>query len=309
MRNKSRVSAVVILTLVLALSPLTGLAQDQDGSVESAGTIFQFGTDAKSLAMGGSFVAVADNYSATYWNPAGLSQVKGAKLGGMNLKPYDISKLNFTYFGGAYTFEGVSIGGAYGGFNAPLDDAYQHTGQYSSYSENMFLLSTAFGIGFADIGANVKRYSFGDAAGYGFDVGILASFNSFRFGLSAADIGGSRVGDVGTTGSTVDPSYRLGAAFPIMDAFLLSAQLDLIGDQQVVRAGMEIKPFEQLALRAGVAVPGDRGLSISGGAGLSLAGLQVDVAWVQNNTGFADQAGNTLVLSAGFQFGAGQMTG
>jgi len=36
----------------------------------------QYGFGAKSIAMGTAFTAVADDYSATYWNPAGLAQIK-----------------------------------------------------------------------------------------------------------------------------------------------------------------------------------------------------------------------------------------
>ena len=36
----------------------------------------QYGFGAKSIGMGSAFTAVADNYSATYWNPAGLAQIK-----------------------------------------------------------------------------------------------------------------------------------------------------------------------------------------------------------------------------------------
>ncbi|HVO32500.1 MAG TPA: UPF0164 family protein, partial [Elusimicrobiota bacterium] len=34
-----------------------------------------YGAGARSLAMGAAFVGVADDASATYWNPAGLSQI------------------------------------------------------------------------------------------------------------------------------------------------------------------------------------------------------------------------------------------
>ena len=35
---------------------------------------------ARPLAMGGAFVAVADDVNATYWNPAGLSQIPAGKI-------------------------------------------------------------------------------------------------------------------------------------------------------------------------------------------------------------------------------------
>lgn len=40
----------------------------------------QFGVGARAQSMGGAFIAVADDYTATYWNPAGLSQIRRMEL-------------------------------------------------------------------------------------------------------------------------------------------------------------------------------------------------------------------------------------
>jgi long-chain fatty acid transport protein len=39
------------------------------------------GLGARATAMGGAFIAVADDWTAIYWNPAGLSQLKGSGVG------------------------------------------------------------------------------------------------------------------------------------------------------------------------------------------------------------------------------------
>ena len=47
---------------------------------QSEGDVFflghQYGIGARALSMGGAFVGVADDYSATFWNPAGLVQIQ-----------------------------------------------------------------------------------------------------------------------------------------------------------------------------------------------------------------------------------------
>ncbi|MFP4589581.1 MAG: hypothetical protein ACOCZX_02245 [Candidatus Bipolaricaulota bacterium] len=303
MRNTVKI-VLIAMVLTLAVSPLVA-AQEDDGDLAGAGSVFQFGTDAHSLAMGGAYVAVADNYSATYWNPAGLAQKQGAKLGGMNLKPFNLSGLNYTYGGGSYTFDNFAVGGGYGRLSANLAEdnyAYNHTDEYGSYSENLMVGSLGFGIDLFDIGANVKSYSSEGNSGFGFDLGMLASFDSVKVGVAAADIGGVPLGN-----GNIEPAYRAGVAIPLMDVVLLSGQFDMIGSDTIVRTGMEVKPLEQLALRGGLQLPSaeDMDLSLSAGAGLHLAGLTIDLAWVQNNTEFSGVAGSgdTLVLSAGFQFG------
>ena len=48
----------------------------QDAGEASSLLDNQYGFGAKSIAMGGAFTAVSDDYSAVFWNPAGLSQIK-----------------------------------------------------------------------------------------------------------------------------------------------------------------------------------------------------------------------------------------
>jgi long-chain fatty acid transport protein len=56
----------------LAVSiPLAGIAHAQTGQFFD-----EFGASAKSIALGQAFTAVADDFSAAYYNPAGLAQVK-----------------------------------------------------------------------------------------------------------------------------------------------------------------------------------------------------------------------------------------
>ena len=45
--------------------------------VVSAAGIYSEGIGARALSMGGAFVAVADDSTAVFWNPAGLAQLKG----------------------------------------------------------------------------------------------------------------------------------------------------------------------------------------------------------------------------------------
>lgn len=45
----------------------------------------QFGIGARAMSMGGAFSAVSDDYTASYWNPAGLAQIRRMEvLGGMS---------------------------------------------------------------------------------------------------------------------------------------------------------------------------------------------------------------------------------
>jgi hypothetical protein len=65
--------------LFLALLALAGLAGSA-GATKYAGEFLRIGVGARALGMGGSFVAIADDASAAYWNPAGLAGLGRAEL-------------------------------------------------------------------------------------------------------------------------------------------------------------------------------------------------------------------------------------
>src|SRR6056297_843817 len=290
---------VISLVLVLLVTPLVA-AEDVESS---SGSVFSFGTDAKSLSMGGAFVAVADNYSATYWNPAGLNQFSGVQLGGMNLKPYGVNELNFSFGGGAVTFSNFALAGSYGQLSADLSDQlhYGESEDLSSYGETLIAGTIGYGIDFANFGVNVKNYQITGTSGFGFDLGTLMTFDAVSLGVVATDVGGTSIGD-----SVVQPGYRLGAAIDLLSRATATAEVDIQGGSPLIKVGAELLPIDQFALRAGVQLPTGGDPAFTLGAGINLAGLTVDIAWLQNNTEFAgfEGSGDTLVLSAGFQFGA-----
>ncbi len=66
-------SAFLFCLGILLLAPLSLLRAQATGG--QPGEFMSYGAGARSLAMGAAFVGVADDASATYWNPAGLSQI------------------------------------------------------------------------------------------------------------------------------------------------------------------------------------------------------------------------------------------
>jgi len=72
---KTRTSRTIVL-IVMVMSVITFLQAQEE--------IFflgqELGVGARAMAMGGAYVGVADDYSAMYWNPAGLGQIKRMEL-------------------------------------------------------------------------------------------------------------------------------------------------------------------------------------------------------------------------------------
>ena len=61
---------VILYSLFLSVSLMAQTAEEAVLLMENSGAM-----GAKAQAMGNAFQAVADDYTATFWNPAGLTQL------------------------------------------------------------------------------------------------------------------------------------------------------------------------------------------------------------------------------------------
>jgi long-subunit fatty acid transport protein len=88
--------AIAALLLVGAASAQTPIPERL---LLSTGTYV--GTGARALGMGGTYTGIADDYSAMWWNPAGLAQIKRIEMQGSLVRSgYNDDA---TYFGGSRT--------------------------------------------------------------------------------------------------------------------------------------------------------------------------------------------------------------
>lgn len=94
LETKSRISSIFILIEFIIFS-LFLLAQNVAAQEITIGN--DFGVGARAMGMGGAFIGVSDDYTALYWNPAGLSQIKWMEFfGGLS---YEKMKSETEYFG------------------------------------------------------------------------------------------------------------------------------------------------------------------------------------------------------------------
>jgi len=293
-----------VIVLSLALIVVISALAFADGV--GAFSAFKSGIGARALAMGGAFVAVADDSTAACWNPAGLAQVKDTRIGGMST---DLFGLGYTHqFVNAITeFSGFGIGLSYERAAVPgtqLDESGETVGEFT-WSESLFLGSVSMDIeGIGLVGANVKYYmadsGLGDSAsGFGFDLGLLFNLGDmFTIGASALDLGNTQIAWSTGANDAVSGVYKVGTAVKLLDgSLILAGDLDFVGmEMGDAHVGLEYKLIPELALRAGVVLADNFArYSFTMGAGLNIAGLYVDAAYLLN-----EDLGNTLVLSAEF---------
>ena len=199
--------------------------QTNDNPIGAA-SILRSGVDARALGMGGAFVAVADNYSASYWNPAGITRADAAYLGGMNYDKFGLG-LNLNYLSGGFSpsklpltrnlpigglkiplIRDFSLSGTFVGFSTNVraaDPDGNPIGEIT-YSERTYMGTVGFSISsLGSIGTSVKNYRFrapgagvdgtnATANGLGFDLGLLAEpIKNFRVGAAGFDISGTDI--------------------------------------------------------------------------------------------------------------------
>jgi hypothetical protein len=291
----------------MALLLVLSVAAMADGI--GAFSAFKNGIGARALAMGGAFVAVADDATAVCWNPAGLAQLTDTRLAGMSTDLYGLG-ITHQYVGATTSFAnlGIGLGWDRASIDGQVIDAGGGLGASFTWTEQAIIGSLATNVmDIAMAGANVKYYmadsGLGDnGSGFGFDLGLLVSLGDmFVIGVNAMDLAGTSVEWDGGATDVISGVYKAGLAMNLAeDMLVLAADVDFdgssLGDTHV---GVEFNVIDELALRGGVVLTDEfQDYYFTVGAGINVAGLYVDAAYVLEET-----LGNTLVLSAEFSLG------
>ena len=297
---------VVSLALVMVLSAVAFA----DGI--GAFAAFKNGIGARALAMGGAFVAVANDATAMLWNPAGLAQLEDTRLSGMSTDLYGLG-ITHQFIGAVTTFAnlGIGLGWERASMDGQITDEDGVLGGTFTWVEQAIIGSLATNVlDVAMAGVNVKYFladnGLGDSAsGFGFDLGLLVSLGDmFVIGVNAMDLAGSTLVYDGGTTDVISGLYKAGLAMKLADdRLILAADVDFDGtDLGNTHVGVEFQVIDELALRGGVVLTDNfQDYYFAVGAGINVAGLYVDAAYILRD--LQEQPANTLVLSAEFSLG------
>jgi hypothetical protein len=227
-----------------------------------AGEFMSVGVGARSLAMGGAFVAIGGDVTNGYWNPSGLATIRYPELAAMHARQFG-GMVNYDYAGFAIPFrkqEGLAISmvrlavddiyyTALPRPSLPIDAVYTNEdgqvvgnrpyisktvsdGEYAFYMSYGRQRSTRF-----SYGANIKMVHKGvgdhSAWGLGFDLGALWNpIGVLQAGVNIQDITTTLLAwDTGTR-ELIAPTVKTGLAYPfyfgfIKTGFLLAADTDI----------------------------------------------------------------------------------
>ncbi|MBI1931595.1 MAG: PorV/PorQ family protein [Ignavibacteriales bacterium] len=199
MKNK------IIIILILPLFAFSNIfSQEFVSNVSKRGTtaapFLSIAQGSRSLAMGSAFVAVADDPSALYWNPAGITKVEGA--GFIVDHTQWIADVKYDFIGLTYNLGSMgSIGMSFttsniGDMNVTTIDEPNGTGETFSASDVAFSLAWAiqltdnFAIGFNPkfVQQSIWKMS---ASAIAIDMGIqyITPFDGMMLAMSISNFG------------------------------------------------------------------------------------------------------------------------
>ncbi len=304
----------LLLSLGMVMMLLLGLSQVwAEGEGTSGAPFLKIGTSSRAEAMGSAYIAVVDDVDATYWNPAGLMQLKRSGIGLTHLEWFEDIRYEYISYADKYDYigaVGISVGFLYlGEIPKTVESAsgdYDELNSGGTFGASDLLMNFAWagnlGLREHKIGVGVKIISESiddnQSFSFGLDIGnqFLLSQTRWYRNLAkenpAAYFIPSTIGiSVKNLGTPVkffyqnDPlplSAGIGLAYKLLDDDL-SAALDF--NYQTVEAMMSINAGAEYWIHTGIRSAPNQTLDVAVRAGF--------------RTGYDSTA------APGFSFGAG----
>jgi opacity protein-like surface antigen len=229
---------VVILVLIV----MFGMIAQQAFAVSEAALLFLLiSPGARSAGMGESFVGVANDASAVFWNPAGLAYQNGRQITFMhaNWLPGLTSDIFYEFLAYRMSIEGVGTIG----FNVIYLDLGEQTrtdesgNELEKFSSNEYAISASYGATVTDnlamgvtlrfIRSNLSKFGAGREIGSGqasvfaFDLGMLYTFPFFNqklnWGMNISNMGPKIAYIDEAQADPLPTNLKTGLAFKLID--------------------------------------------------------------------------------------------
>ena len=180
----------------------------------------------RGYGLGGAYSAIANDPSAAYWNPAGLTGVEKLSLMESNWIMQQVEGMNINYASLAIPLKNIgTISGSWLFTHATLEQGWDYTSSSAantaaanehtfSLSLGRTLLSDVLIFKRVNLGFSVNRHTFdtdqGDGAGLGFDLGLQTLFPyGIAFGVTGRSLGTDMMG------YKIDPEIRTGLGYTV----------------------------------------------------------------------------------------------
>ncbi len=275
----TRFRIVIIAQMIAIIATASSHAANSGGTTP----LFNFGAGGRGLGMGGANVALANDASAIFWNPATLTNLTDRSLSLMHLPLPEGTNYDFAAFGWPTVDYGTFSLGAFlltTGDIERRDESGRLLGTFSA-NQQLFLVGYGKQINrFLSFGATIKLYgqSFDNSSAFGAggDVGLkLDLTDNVVLGLNAQNILAPEI-RIDRDAETLPITFKAGAGLmlPISEGrHLLSLEADIDKSENidpVFHIGGEFAFLNQYFLRAGYDVD-----QVNLGAGLRFKFVEI----------------------------------
>ena len=279
---KSRLLLAVVVAIGVVVSSGPAFCSDSH-----AGAFLRMGVGARALGMGGAFTAIADDATASYWNPAGLTKIENIEATFMYSANMTVDR-QLNYFGYA---QWLGVGGlGVSWINAGMGDMEIRDPEGNligseDTGDNAIMLSYGMEVGTLSLGASAKFLhqnvmDTNSETGFGLDFGgIFNVSDNVAAGVMIRDVG-SHFGDV-----NVPVNWRFGTGIKALDGALAVGidvdKVEEIHDFQIHLGGeygMEVHPGYHVFFRTGLNGVEDQ--AFTGGIGIRVPYLQFDYTYI-----------------------------
>lgn len=258
-----------------------------------------YGLGARAVGMAASLVAVGDDYTSVYSNPAGIARLSEKNFHSEYRNLYGLGLLRYTSVG--YLHPGVGKGTV--GFTWYRLDTVGEA-SFIDYAENTLAFSYGTGL-FSPLylGVNGKYYrvhSTIGASGMGLDFGLLYVVKEpwFTIGATVQDLNRTLLSWDSGVKERLPMRLRVGFSSKPFPRTLLSGQVDWRDQKEEThRFGFEQEFFDKgMALRVGVSER-SKNVNFSWGLALRWKGWSLDYGWEREML-----LGDTQVFSLSLRF-------
>ena len=310
---------IPLFFLILAVSPVSFAGVD-------AMPHLRLGAGARSIGLGGAFTAIADDATATVWNPAGLGSAADLSLN-FSTQRLDLDRshnfIALTKALGSAGSIGIAVTNAGVSGIQQYDNKENYGGEFD-YSANAYSLSYGIGIGNFSVGLTGRMLAdnFGldtveNQSGFGgVDVGLMGHalhidvgeemVPTFHYGVVAKYLGASIGDDIVPMVVNVGLAYNLYMGNVVTFAADLEQEfVNLDESATSLRLGAEytIVTYKSTALSIRGGVKASRDVqSLFGGFGVNIGGLQIDYAIQDGMASEINGVGSTHFASLSYRY-------
>lgn len=297
----------LVVTVTLVMVAFNGLTV---AGVAGPGDFLKLGGGARAAAMGDSFIGLADDASAIYWNPAGLVNLKSPEMCAMYYQFPALMQQNYMFVGFGMPMKGgLWVGAMVNTLTMPSIEIWDLDG---TSKPSITPSSLAAGLGVAKqinekmsvgaVGKYVSSKITEAAVAYAGDAGILYAMDAnTTIGLGVRNVGTGFKYTEATTEDKLPMTICAGAAYTKKmseeSTLKVVGEVNKIDEAMKAGVGAEYGVNKMIVVRGGYIVMGDKDRSYTAGAGINFQGIKIDFSYVPHKT-----LGDMITASVGYSF-------